>query len=135
MTRPFDVIGTTVPKRDGAEKVTGRTRYLHDLVLPRLAHGKILRSRYPNARLVRFDARRARALPGVLAVLTGDDVEPRPFGFAKDQTALKPGTGRSVRGEVAAAAAPTPAIAEAELARTAVEYPQLPARLDPHAAL
>src|SRR5204863_492736 len=53
MTRSFDVIGTTVPKRDGAEKVTGRTRYLHDLVLPRLAHGKILRSRHPHARLVR----------------------------------------------------------------------------------
>src|SRR3989441_770097 len=104
MTRPFDVIGTTVPKRDGAEKVTGRTRYLHDLVLPRLAHGKILRSRHPHARLVRVDTRRARALPGVLAVLTGDDVEPRPFGVAKDQTALKRGKVRSVRDEVAALA-------------------------------
>src|SRR2546425_768142 len=104
MMRPFDVIGTTVPKRDGAEKVTGRTRYLHDLVLPRLAHGKILRSRHPHARLVRVDTRRARALPGVLAVLTGDDVEPRPFGVAKDQTALKRGKVRSVRDEVAALA-------------------------------
>src|SRR2546430_9866786 len=103
MTRPFDVIGTTVRRRDGAEKVTGRTRYLHDLALPRLAHGKILRSRYPHARLVRIDARRARALPGVLAVLTGADVEPRPFGFAKDQTALKPGTVRSVRDALSAA--------------------------------
>src|SRR5437867_5946821 len=89
MTQPFDIIGKTVPKRDGAEKVTGRTRYLHDLVLPRLAHGKILRARYPHARIVRIDTSRARALPGVLAVLTGDDVEPQPFGFAKDQVALK----------------------------------------------
>src|SRR5216117_52693 len=135
MTRPFDVIGTTVPKRDGAEKVTGRTRYLHDLVLPRLAHGKILRSRYPHARLVRVDARRARALPGVLAVLTGDDVEPRPFGFAKDQTALKRGKVRSVRDEVAAVAAETPEIAEAALALIDVEYAELPAVFDPHAAL
>src|SRR5207247_523786 len=61
MTRSFDVIGTTVPKRDGAEEVTGRTRYLHDLVLPRLAHGKILSSRHPHARLVRVDTPRAGA--------------------------------------------------------------------------
>src|SRR5437667_6979235 len=135
MTRPFDVIGTTVPKRDGAEKVTGRTRYLHDLVLPRLAYGKILRARYPHARLVRVDGRRARALPGVLAVLTGDDVEPRPFGFAKDQTALKRGKVRSVRDEVAAVAAETPEIAEAALALIDVEYAELPAVFDPHAAL
>ena len=48
------VIGRDVPKRDGADKVTGRTRYLHDLDLPRLAHGKILRARHPHARLVRI---------------------------------------------------------------------------------
>src|SRR5213083_2546569 len=125
MTRSFDVIGTTVPKRDGAEKVTGRTRYLHDLVLPRLAHGKILRSRHPHARLVRVDTRRASALPGVLAVLTGDDVEPRPFGVAKDQTALKRGKVRSVRDEVAAVAAETPELAEAALALIDVEYAEL----------
>src|SRR5437016_2518942 len=135
MTRSFDVIGTTVPKRDGAEKVTGRTRYLHDLVLPRLAHGKILRSRHPHARLVRVDTRRARALPGVLAVLTGDDVEPRPFGVAKDQTALKRGKVRSVRDEVAAVAAETPELAEAALALIDVEYAELPAVFDPRVAL
>src|SRR5216117_3234633 len=135
MTRSFDVIGTTVPKRDGAEKVTGRTRYLHDLVLPRLAHGKILRSRHPHARLVRVDTLRARALPGVLAVLTGDDVEPRPFGFAKDQTALKRGKVRSVRDEVAAVAAETPELAEAALALIEVEYAELPAVFDPSVAL
>src|SRR6266705_3161640 len=135
MTRPFDVIGTTVPKRDGAEKVTGRTRYLHDLVLPRLAHGKILRSRHPHARLVRVDTRRASALPGVLAVLTGDDVEPRPFGVAKDQTALKRGKVRSVRDEVAAVAAETPELAEAALALIDVEYAELPAVFDPRVAL
>src|SRR2546430_4909638 len=135
MTRAFDVIGTTVPKRDGAGKSTGRTRYLPDLGLPRLAHGKILRSRYPHARLVRIDARGARALPGVLAVLTGDDVEPRPFGFAKDQTALKRGKVRSVRDEVAAVAAETPEIAEAALALVDVEYAELPAVFDPDAAL
>jgi len=61
------VIGKATPKKDGADKVTGRTRFLHDLVLPRMASGKILRSRHPHARLVRIDTRRAAALPGVLA--------------------------------------------------------------------
>src|SRR5712692_6067576 len=135
MTQPFDVIGKTVPKRDGAEKVTGRTRYLHDVVLPRLAHGKILRARYPHARIVRIDTSRARALPGVLAVLTGDDVEPQPFGFAKDQVALKRRKVRCIRDEVAAVAAETPEIAEGALALIDVEYEELAAVFDPRAAL
>ena len=135
MTQAFDVIGKTVPKRDGAEKVTGRTRYLHDLVLPRLAHGKILRARYPHARIVRIDTSRARALPGVLAVLTGDDVEPQAFGFARDQVALKRRKVRCIRDEVAAVAAETPEIAEGALALIDVEYEELAAVFDPRAAL
>jgi CO/xanthine dehydrogenase Mo-binding subunit len=129
------VIGTSVPKRDGADKVTGRTRYLHDLDLPRLAHGKILRARHPHARLVRIDTRRAARLPGVLTVITGADVAQRPFGFAKDQLALKTGTVRSVRDEVAAVAAETAVIAEEALALIDVEYAELPAVFDPEAAL
>jgi len=135
VTQPFDIIGKTVPKRDGAEKVTGRTRYLHDLVLPRLAHGKILRARYPHARIARIDTSRARALPGVLAVLTGDDVEPQPFGFAKDQVALKRRKVRCIRDEVAAVVAETPEIAEGALALIDVEYEELAAVFDPRAAL
>ncbi len=124
-----------MPKRDGAEKVTGRTRYLHDLAPPRLAHGKILRSRYPHARLRRVDAGRARRLPGVLAVLTGDDVEPVPFGFARDQTALKRDVVRCVRDEIAAVAAETPEAAQAALDLIDVEYEELPAVFDPVEAL
>ena len=134
MTERARVIGTSVPKRDGADKVTGRTRFLHDLEVPRLAHGKILRSRHPHARLVRIDTRRAARLPGVLAVITGADVEQKPFGFAKDQLALKVGTVRCVRDEIAAVAAETPAIAEAALELIDVEYAELPAVFDPEAA-
>src|SRR5216117_401483 len=135
MDEPFDVIGKAVPKRDGAEKVTGRTRFLHDVEMPRMAHGKILRARFPHARIVRIDARRARALPGVLAVLTGDDVDTQPFGFAKDQRALKRGKVRCIRDEVAAVAAETPTIAEEAAALIDVEYEPLPAVFDPFRAL
>ena len=129
------VIGRDVPKRDGADKVTGRTRYLHDLELPRLAHGKILRARHPHARLVRIDVTRAAALPGVLAVVTGADVEQHPFGFAKDQVALKTGKVRCVRDEIAAVAAESAAIAEEALDLIEVEYAELPAVFDPLAAV
>ena len=131
----LSVVGKATPKKDGAEKVTGRTRYLHDLVLPRLAHGKILRARHPHARLVRIDTRRAAALPGVLAVLTAADVEQEPFGFARDQTALKAGKVRCVRDEVAAVAAETAAIAEEAVALIDVDYDELPAVFAPQAAV
>src|SRR5213594_3388632 len=135
MAQPFTIVGKSTPKLDGPDKVTGRTRYLHDVELPRLAHGKILRTRLPHARIVSVDTSRARALPGVLVVLTGADVEPRPFGFAKDQIALKRGKVRCIRDEVAAVAALTAAIAEEALALIEVEYEELPAVFDPLAAL
>jgi xanthine dehydrogenase molybdenum-binding subunit len=131
----FSVIGKGVAKRDGAEKVTGRTRFLHDLEVPRMAHGAILRARFPHARLVRIDTSRARALPGVLAVITGEDVEQHPFGFVKDQLALKRGKVRCIRDEIAAVAAESREIAQAALELIDVEYDELPAVFDPLAAL
>jgi xanthine dehydrogenase molybdenum-binding subunit len=129
------VIGKGVPKRDGADKVTGRTRYLHDLELPRLAHGKILRARHPHARVRRLDTSRAAALPGVLVVITAAEVEQHPFGFARDQLALKAGIVRCVRDEIAAVAAESAAIAEAALDLIEVDYEELPAVFDPQTAV
>jgi xanthine dehydrogenase molybdenum-binding subunit len=131
----FSVIGKGVAKRDGAGKVTGRTRFLHDLELPRMAHGAILRARFPHARIARIDASRACALPGVLAVITGADVEQQPFGFAKDQLALKHGTVRCIRDEIAAVAAESREVAQEALELIDVEYEELPAVFDPLAAV
>jgi xanthine dehydrogenase molybdenum-binding subunit len=108
---------------------------LNDLEMPRLLHGKVLRTPLPHARIVRVDVERARRLPGVAAVLTGADVEPRPFGFAKDQLALKRDKVRSIRDEVAAVAAETVQIAEEALGLIEVEYEALPAVFDPREAL
>jgi xanthine dehydrogenase molybdenum-binding subunit len=131
----FDVIGKSTPKKDGAEKVTGRARFLHDLTLPRMLHGRILRARSPHARIVRIDTTRARRLAGVIAVITGDDVEQHPFGFARDQLALKRGMVRCIRDEVAAVAAESRETAEEALELIAVEYEERPAVFDPEAAL
>ena len=140
MTSAFSVIGKATPKRDGAEKVTGRTQFLHDLTLPRMTHGAILRTRFPHARIRSIDTARARALPGVVAVITADMVEQHPFGFAKDHLALKGGKAgggkvRCIRDEVAAVAAETEEIAYRALELIEVEYDELPTVLDPEAAL
>ena len=100
-----------------------------------MLHGRILRAQHPHARLVRIDASRARALPGVVAVITGEDVEQHPFGFLKDQLALKRDKVRCIRDEVAAVAAETPSLAEEALALVEVEYETLPAVFDPAGAL
>ena len=64
-------VGHNVPRVDGIEKVTGRAKFTGDLAIPGMFYGKILRSPYPHARILRMDTRRAQAHPGVLAVLTG----------------------------------------------------------------
>ncbi len=134
----FDVIGKGTRKRDGADKATGRTRFLHDLAVPGMVHGAILRAAVPHARVVSIDPRRARALPGVIAVITAADVEQHRFGFVKDQLALKGGPAdpvvRCVRDEVAAVAASTREIAAAALELIDVEYAELPGVFDPVAA-
>ena len=96
--KPFRVIGTRVAKLDAADKDTGAVQYLPDLEVPGMAWGKILRTPVPHARIRRIDTRRAEALPGVLGVVTGRNVEQRPFGYAKDHLALKPDVASAVAG-------------------------------------
>jgi len=69
----YRVVGKPETRSDGAEKVTGKALYTVDVKLPGMAHGKILRSPYAHARLVRVDAGKAEKLPGVFAVITRDD--------------------------------------------------------------
>ncbi|MGE5116006.1 MAG: xanthine dehydrogenase family protein molybdopterin-binding subunit [Betaproteobacteria bacterium] len=121
---------------DAPDKAAGRTRYIHDIDLPGQLHAAILRSRRVHARIVRIDASRARALPGVHAVLTAADVpDQRPIGVARDHLPLKTDRVRSVRDEVAAVAAESEAIARAALALIEVEYQDLPVLADAEAAL
>jgi CO/xanthine dehydrogenase Mo-binding subunit len=67
-------IGEPVPRRDGIAKVTGAAMYATDVVLPGLAHAKILRSPYAHARIRSIDSTAARAHPGVIAVVSAEDL-------------------------------------------------------------
>jgi CO/xanthine dehydrogenase Mo-binding subunit len=67
------VVGTTPIRPDGLEKVTGRATFADDIHLPRMLHGKVLRSPHAHAVIKAIDTRKAAALPGVHAVVTGAD--------------------------------------------------------------
>jgi 4-hydroxybenzoyl-CoA reductase subunit alpha len=85
-------------KIDGVAKVTGAARYTGDLVLPRMAHCKVVRSLHAHGRILSIDTSAALAMPGVLAVVTGEDL-PIRYGalpVAQDETALAIGKVRYV---------------------------------------
>jgi xanthine dehydrogenase molybdenum-binding subunit len=136
ITQPASLIGQRIPKMDAPEKASGRTRYIDDITLPGQLYAAILRSSRVHARILRIDVSRARALPGVHAVITAADVpDQRPIGVAKDHLPLKTDRVRSVRDEIAAVAAESDAIAHAALALIEVEYEDLPVVTDAQAAL
>src|SRR2546428_12801408 len=68
------IVGQPIGRVDGVDKVSGVARYSADVTLPGLVWGKALRSPLPHARILRIDTSKARALPGVLAVLTAGDL-------------------------------------------------------------
>ena len=71
----FKVIGTAVPRGEGKDKVSGQTIYAADLKLPNLLWAKILRSPHPHARIRHVDVSKALNVPGVRAIITGEDVK------------------------------------------------------------
>jgi CO/xanthine dehydrogenase Mo-binding subunit len=129
------VIGRRTRKLDAPDKVSGRTAYGEDLMLPGLLVGAIKRSPVPHARILAVEVSRARALPGVKAVLTGATARQRPFGYGADNIPLKADKVRCVGDEVAAVAATDADIAQEALSLIEVEYEPLPAVFDPYEAL
>lgn len=128
-------IGRSVPRKDGVEKVTGAARYAADIRIPGMLEGKILFSRYSHARILRVDARKALELPGVRAVVTGDDLPDYPYGLRGDRLALARGKVLFSGDKVAAVAAEDAGTAEKALALIEVEYRPLPPALDPQEAM
>jgi 4-hydroxybenzoyl-CoA reductase subunit alpha len=124
----MSIVGTRQPLIDGLEKVTGRARYTADLPVRALT-GEILRSPHAHAEIVRVDASRARALPGVRAVITGADCDVA-YGILPMAHNEYPLARERVRywGEpVAAVAADDAESARAALELIEVEYRVLPA--------
>jgi 4-hydroxybenzoyl-CoA reductase subunit alpha len=130
-------VGVRQPLIDGVEKVTGRAQYTADLPARHALVGRILRSPLPHARIRGIDTRAARSIPGVRAVITGDDCDV-PYGvipIACNEFPLARGRVR-YRGEpVAAVAAVDEPTARAALAAIVLDLEPLPAVFDAASAL
>jgi len=130
------VVGAPVPRVEGHDKVSGRSIYAADVNLPGMLWGKILRSPYPHARIRRIDASRARQVPGVRAVIAGQEIPGHLMGkMIRDMPVLCWETVRFVGDRVAAVAADTPEAAEEALGLITVEYEELQAVFDPLEAM
>ncbi len=129
-------------RQDGKEKVTGTGRYTADLSLTGMAHAKFRYADHPHAKILKIDTAKARALPGVVAVVTQADLPDVRFGgFVQDRYLFAKDVVRFEGEIVAGVAALTEEIA-AEAARLIeVEYEPLPvisdfvAAMDPGAPL
>lgn len=131
----LNYVGKSIPKLDAVDKATGRVQYIQDLERPGMLYGKILYSRYPHAKIAHIDTSRAKQLPGVRVVLTGDDIPNIRMGVYKDNPPLKAGKVRSYRDEVAAVAATDPDTAREALQLIQVTYEALPGVFDPETAM
>jgi CO/xanthine dehydrogenase Mo-binding subunit len=145
----YRVIGGSQARADAWEKVRGRPIYAGDLALAGMLHGRIVRSPYASARIVRLDTEAARALPGVIAVLTARDVpknelrmelpgrmaEATAGAVLATQPVLANDRVRFHGEPVAAIAAESPEIAARAAELVEVEYAEIPGVFDPLAAL
>lgn len=132
----YRVVGKSVPRVEGAEKVTGKTRYAADIDIPGALWAKILRSPLPHARILNVDTSKAAQLAGVHAVIAGADIPPVLTGLRmKDMPVLARDRVRFVGEPVAAVAAASPEIAEEALNLIDVRYEELPFVTDPVEAI
>jgi CO/xanthine dehydrogenase Mo-binding subunit len=124
------LIGKRIPKVDSVAKATGEARFTADLSLPRMLHGKVLRSPHPHAKILSIDTTEAERLPGVKAVVTGRDTAGEKWGvfrYTRDQQLLPADKVRYVGEEVAAVAAVSEDAAQMALNLIQVKYEVLPA--------
>ena len=132
----YTVIGKDIPRVDGREKATGAAIYTDDIKLPGMLHGKLLRSPVPHARIRNIDVSKARRLPGVKCVITGEDTPKikygnwRLFPATQDEYPLAVDKVRFIGDEVAAVAAVDSDTATEALALIDVEYEELPPVFD-----
>jgi aerobic carbon-monoxide dehydrogenase large subunit len=135
-------IGQPVPRLEDPRFITGRGRYVDDIELPRLCHGVQVLSPHAHAQIKRIDTAKAKAAPGVIAVLTGADAEadklgslvpvmPEDMGGPKGFRTLRPvlttGKVRAVGDRVAFVVAETLTQARDAAELVEIEYEPLPA--------
>ena len=136
MATTQSAIGRSITRGEGPDKVTGKSIYTADISVPGMLWGRVLRSPYPYARIVSIDTSKALALPGVYAVVTGQDVpETRVGRRMLDMPILAQDVVRFVGEKVAAVAAGSKDICDEALLLIEVEYEELDAVFDAEEAM
>jgi CO/xanthine dehydrogenase Mo-binding subunit len=130
-----DLIGKSVPRIDGVEKVTGSAVYTADMKLPGMLYARMLVSPHAHAKILNINVDRARALPGVRAVLTGAELPYRVGLYMIDKPVLAAGKVRYFGEPVAAVAAESEDIAHQAVSLIDVEYEVMEPVLDARKAL
>lgn len=136
--KDYAVIGKSVPKIDGREKVTGAAKYTGDLNFPNMLYGKILTSPHAHAKIISIDTSEAEKLPGVKAVITHKDVPSLKYGISParwDENIFCIDKVRFVGDKVAAVACIDEETCYKAMKLIKVEYEVLPAVLDPLTAM
>jgi CO/xanthine dehydrogenase Mo-binding subunit len=133
VTVDFRVVNHSVPRQDALPKVTGRAVYAGDIHLPNMAYAKLLRSPAAHAKIVSIDVSAALARPGVVSVVTGEDLKqlnsPRYGHAVRDHPVLAIDKVRYVGEPVAAVIAEDERTAQLALEDVQVEYEDLSAVL------
>jgi CO/xanthine dehydrogenase Mo-binding subunit len=120
------VVGVSLPRKDGMDKVHGRTRFTDDLHPPGLLHAALLISPHAHAAIASIDTSEAARAPGVRAAVTGADFPIQLGLYVGDKTPLAHGKVRHFGEPVAAVIADTPHQAEAAASLIKVTYTPLP---------
>ena len=131
----YDYVGKGVTRLDGIEKVTGEAKYVHDIKLQGMLYAKVKTSPYAHALIKSIDISKAKALPGVKAVLTGKDAYQKLGIYMIDRPILACDKVRYYGEAVAAVAAIDIEIAEKAIELIDVVYEELPVVQDVEEAL
>jgi len=126
-------VGKRLPRYDGMQHATGKTRYVGDIQLPGMLHVQAWRSPVSSAVIKSIDVSRARRLPGVVAVITGAEVPVNVYGG--EQPVLADKEIRYLGQEVAAVAAEDLETAREAVRRIKVELEEREPVLDPLKAM
>src|SRR5512132_3994530 len=130
----FTVVGKPATRVDVNEKVTGEAIYGYDLVLSNMLYGKTLFSPKAHAKIKSIHTEKAKKLPGVVTVVTGEDAPWTHGESIKDKPFLAQGKVRYIGEPVAAVAAEDEDTAQAAVKLIEVEYEDLPVYVDPEEA-
>lgn len=129
--RTLQHVGRGTPRVESTPKLTGQAVYTGDITLPGMLHARVKKSPHARARIVRIDTTRAAALPGVRAIVTGEELDYRLGLYVVDKYILAKGEVRHYGEAVAAVAADSVVIAEKAVGLIDVEYEPLPPVLHP----